>query len=409
MNSDKDRKNKGVSPSRNQKGIIDSSNWIQRGLDLAEALEKSKATAETDRQATRNQPSPTLIQQQVQQQSGNSASKESKFQQQDQLSDNSILTKISPGEVSLGAIVRENLPFPIVYYPNHYGTFFGFAQSESSVVVLCACAEPAIRNLLTLKSILPKYPRGVIGFSDPLREVLYDNYFFPNVIAELSLKDPLYSVPFVPKLCPRCNLSTPSLRYCHEMYGGKFIQWHGWYVNQAYPKLGIYPDLSGGFDFEFEFLPDECPSEYHEDIIAVKKGLKKRRELTRKIENIVRQEFGFKKVGEGWVSENILYKIVCQIFANRAIMRHHRPAWLLGLELDIYLPELNLAFEYQGQQHFHPIEAWGGEEALKKVQERDKRKAEICKKVGVKLITVSYTEPLTEDYIRRLLVEQSLL
>ncbi len=125
--------------------------------------------------------------------------------------------------------------------------------------------------------------------------------------------------------------------------------------------------------------------------------------------NFIQPKFRFNKDSQSSVGENLLYQIICRIFTDQLVMRHHRPAWLLKLELDIYLPTLNLAFEYQGQQHFHPIKAWGGEEALKKVQERDKRKAEICKKVGVKLITVSYTEPLTEDYIRRLLVEQSLL
>lgn len=127
------------------------------------------------------------------------------------------------------------------------------------------------------------------------------------------------------------------------------------------------------------------------------------------LEDVSRQKFSFNKDSQSSVGENILYQMTCRIFPDQLVMRHHKPAWLLKLELDIYLPALNLAFEYQGEQHFHPIEAWGGEEALKKVQERDKRKAEICKKVGVKLITVSYTDPLTEDYLRRVLVEQSVL
>lgn len=121
------------------------------------------------------------------------------------------------------------------------------------------------------------------------------------------------------------------------------------------------------------------------------------------IEDIDYQKIKLHKNSEGSINENILYQIVCQIFPDQLVIRHHRPAWLLGLELDIYFPDLNLAFEYQGQQHFHPIKAWGGDRALKNIKERDARKAEICKQVGVKLITVSYTEPLTKDYIRNLL------
>lgn len=123
----------------------------------------------------------------------------------------------------------------------------------------------------------------------------------------------------------------------------------------------------------------------------------------------ISQKFRFNEDSEGSVGENLLYQIVCQIFPAQLVIRHHRPAWLLGLELDIYLPALNLAFEYQGQQHFHSIKAWGGEKALKNIQERDARKAEICKQVGAKLIQISYTEPLTENYIRKVLSEQSIL
>lgn len=126
-------------------------------------------------------------------------------------------------------------------------------------------------------------------------------------------------------------------------------------------------------------------------------------------EDMLLQNLTFKQDNRGSVGENRLYQIVCQIFSARLVLCHQRPAWLLGLELDIYLPTLNLAFEYQGQQHFNAIEPWGGEEALKGIKERDARKAHICNQVGVKLITVSYTEPLTEDYIRKVLAEQYVI
>jgi hypothetical protein len=127
------------------------------------------------------------------------------------------------------------------------------------------------------------------------------------------------------------------------------------------------------------------------------------RTLTRKIENIARQEFGVRKVGEGWVSETILYQIVGRVFAGDEVIRHHRPGWLGGLELDIYVPTSRLAFEYQGQQHFHPVPAWGGQRALEEVRARDARKAKTCREMGVRLVTVDYTEPLTEDYVRSLI------
>lgn len=70
-----------------------------------------------------------------------------------------------------------------------------------------------------------------------------------------------------------------------------------------------------------------------------------------------------------------------------------------GLELDVHLPDLELALEYQGQQHYHPIRAWGGLPALRKTQERDARKADLCREQGVTLVRVEYTEALTEEHI----------
>jgi hypothetical protein len=59
--------------------------------------------------------------------------------------------KMRKNPVSLGTITRENLPYPIVYYPNHYGTFFAFAKDEKSQGTFCLCSRPAIENFIRLK------------------------------------------------------------------------------------------------------------------------------------------------------------------------------------------------------------------------------------------------------------------
>ena len=87
-------------------------------------------------------------------------------------------------------------------------------------------------------------------------------------------------------------------------------------------------------------------------------------------------------------------------------MSHHRPEWLNGLEFDIYIPDIKTAFEYQGIQHYRPVKAWGGEKAFEEVKHRDARKVLMCKQLGIRLIKVDYTEPLTENYIGALLEKQ---
>lgn len=46
--------------------------------------------------------------------------------------------------------------------------------------------------------------------------------------------------------------------------------------------------------------------------------------------------------------------------------------------------------EYNGEQHYNPIEFFGGEETFKKQQERDNRKIEYCKEHDIKLLWIPY-------------------
>ena len=131
----------------------------------------------------------------------------------------------------------------------------------------------------------------------------------------------------------------------------------------------------------------------------INETIKLSREIEHTIENSVRTQFGFRKIGDAWVSETILYKIICQIFKFDDVKRHYRPSWLEGLELDIYVPNRNIAFEYQGIQHFQAVEHWGGEKQLKIQKEHDARKKRICQERGVNLICINYFDPLTTEFI----------
>lgn len=55
------------------------------------------------------------------------------------------------------------------------------------------------------------------------------------------------------------------------------------------------------------------------------------------------------------------------------------------LRLDIFIPSINVAIEYQGLQHFKPISFYGGEIAFMKQKERDERKYNLCREKGIKL------------------------
>lgn len=80
-----------------------------------------------------------------------------------------------------------------------------------------------------------------------------------------------------------------------------------------------------------------------------------------------------------------------------------RPSWLGRQSIDVYVPSINVAFEYQGQQHYHPVELIGGEEGLLATQTRDQVKRSRLKKNGVRLIEWHYSVPVSienlNDYL----------
>lgn len=58
-----------------------------------------------------------------------------------------------------------------------------------------------------------------------------------------------------------------------------------------------------------------------------------------------------------------------------------------ALELDIYLPHLKLAFEYNGEHHYNEVPVFG---PIDDIIERDREKRELCEKHGIRLIEVPY-------------------
>jgi len=66
-----------------------------------------------------------------------------------------------------------------------------------------------------------------------------------------------------------------------------------------------------------------------------------------------------------------------------------------GLELDLFLPELNLAIEINGPVHYDPIY---GEKYLESIQERDFRKNNICQTQNIEILTIkNYGKFLIEN------------
>jgi hypothetical protein len=82
-------------------------------------------------------------------------------------------------------------------------------------------------------------------------------------------------------------------------------------------------------------------------------------------------------------------------------LHHYSPNWLRPQHYDVFIPSLNIAFEYQGKQHFEPIDYFGAEKGFLNNQRRDSEKLNKSKKNKVKLIYWNYDEPLNFETLEK--------
>ncbi|PNZ25316.1 phage protein [Staphylococcus petrasii] len=241
--------------------------------------------------------------------------------------------------------LNEDVDAYITYYPMSYNSiFFAFRDSFETTPYMCSCTQTALAKLINGKKDIRNYLHPVINANLKKQEI---------TMSDINFRD---------KICFRCNHTTP--KYAFDKFGSRFREKYGWYFKQ----IEIEEDLKNNYYFK-------------------------------QSENILRQEYGVAKIGEKWTSETTMFKIIEGIFHEYQCKRHYRPDWLQGLEIDIYIPELKLGFEYNGIQHYEAVEHWGGETQFLKQQRYDQIKQNLCEENNIKLITIKYDEPLSKEYI----------
>ncbi|OLQ04725.1 hypothetical protein AK812_SmicGene12147 [Symbiodinium microadriaticum] len=90
-----------------------------------------------------------------------------------------------------------------------------------------------------------------------------------------------------------------------------------------------------------------------------------------------------------WRTEAEIRSILETLF-HPAVFPSCFPSFLEGLQLDGFAPDLRLAFEYQGEQHYDPENYFhfGDTASFHAQQRRDARKVELCKDAGVRLLII---------------------
>ena len=98
------------------------------------------------------------------------------------------------------------------------------------------------------------------------------------------------------------------------------------------------------------------------------------------------------------IQESKLYNVLKEKLVDVDIIHSYYNKEILGKqELDIYIPQYKIAIEYQGKQHFKPVDFGGYGEDIAEILfskncKRDKRKKEICNKHHIKLFYFSDTD-----------------
>ena len=97
-----------------------------------------------------------------------------------------------------------------------------------------------------------------------------------------------------------------------------------------------------------------------------------------------------------WKSEQKAYAIVKEHYPDAKFQ--YQPDFLFGQRLDIYIPSKKTAIEYQGRQHYEPVNFFGGSAGYLSNLKRDARKKSRCRANGIKILYWDYDKPVTDEY-----------
>lgn len=108
---------------------------------------------------------------------------------------------------------------------------------------------------------------------------------------------------------------------------------------------------------------------------------------------------GEEKIKDILIKNNISYSQQYS-FSNLVSSKNKRLHFDFAIFENIEKTKLIGLIEYQGQQHYSPVDYFGGEEAFKKLQQHDFLKKEYCKNNKIPLLEITYKD---KDYKKILL------
>lgn len=246
------------------------------------------------------------------------------------------------------------------------------------------------------------YPSDVF---DPFRAVQCDCQ------ASLFMSNPDWGIlDFQCRICGKhyfCSCCESLYQQHFQQHKGMVLKANKYGAHQFRPNLchicrGTSPELEDWGYYNASFSSKYAPYIQWE---FIREGLsadsKSFKEKFRVAENRLRVQYGYPKVGEGWISEANLLNTIKELYPHTTVIHQGSPPWLGLQRFDVWMPEFNIAVEYQGRQHYEPIEHFGGQDGFCKCQERDAKKKCLAEQNGVTIVYFSHQEIITPDLIRK--------
>ena len=119
--------------------------------------------------------------------------------------------------------------------------------------------------------------------------------------------------------------------------------------------------------------------------------------IREKIDDLYNAMVSEHRITTRWSSEYKLFSIV-QRYVQSAKYQYHCE-WLGAQSFDIFIPSQKIAIEYQGEQHYKPIEVFGGENSFHETVERDTKKRQLSKEHGVRVFDWRFDLPVNEENV----------
>lgn len=98
-------------------------------------------------------------------------------------------------------------------------------------------------------------------------------------------------------------------------------------------------------------------------------------------------------------SQSRIYQFLIKNFPQLTWSWEASPKWLKPQKFDIYNEQYNIAIEYNGQQHYIPIEHFGGKIEFEETIKRDQLKQQKCKENNCNLYIIKFDEEDLQDLI----------